>query len=75
MLGHHRPASETPVASRWRADDGPLIVIFGSSLIINYKSKKKVELPLKKLSGSAHEVSALCPFPFDNHLTEVELAD
>ena len=26
MLGHHRPAGETP-----RADDGPLLVIFGSS--------------------------------------------
>ena len=30
MLGHHRNASETPF--RWRADDGPLIVVFRSSL-------------------------------------------
>ena len=32
-LGHHRHASETPLQGfRWRADDGPLLVIFGSSL-------------------------------------------
>ena len=32
-LGHHRHASETPFKSfRWWADDGPLLVIFGSSL-------------------------------------------
>ena len=29
MLGHHRPASDR---FRWRADDGPFIVIFGSSI-------------------------------------------
>ena len=44
MLGHHRHASETPFkwrllasrrgpAFRWRADDGPLLVAFGSSLL------------------------------------------
>ena len=39
-VGHHRPASETPLkwrfaemAFRWRADDGPLIVVLGSSLL------------------------------------------
>ena len=32
-LGHHRHSSETPFkAFRWRADDGPLFVIFGYSL-------------------------------------------
>ena len=32
-LGHHRHASKTPLkAFRWRADDGPLLVIFGYSL-------------------------------------------
>ena len=32
-LGHHRHASETPFKGvRWRADHGPLLVIFGSSL-------------------------------------------
>ena len=38
MLGHHRPARETPfklrfaggMEFRWRADDGPLIVVIGS---------------------------------------------
>ena len=29
-VGHHWYASETP--NRWRGDDGPLLVVFGSSL-------------------------------------------
>ena len=35
MFGHRRLASETPfkLTFRWRADDGPLLVLFGSSLI------------------------------------------
>ena len=38
-LGHRRHASETPLkAFHWRADDGPLLVIFGSSPL---KKKKK----------------------------------
>ena len=41
---------------RWRADDGPLLVLFGSSFPL---SKKKVGLPLAKLSGSAHEINML----------------
>ena len=36
-VSHHRPASE--MAFRWRADDGPLLVLFGSSLPIS-KTKK-----------------------------------
>ena len=32
MFGHHRPVSETPLAFRWRADYGPFIAIFGSSI-------------------------------------------
>ena len=33
MLGHHRHASETPLmAFRWRADNGSLKVVLGSSL-------------------------------------------
>ena len=45
MLDHHRHASETPYiyrADRWRADDGPLIVVFRSSLVstlVNLKSQ------------------------------------
>ena len=43
---------------RWRADDDPLIEVFGSSLPIS-KNKNKIKLvkvgpPLTKLSGSAH---------------------
>ena len=30
ISGHHRHASE--MAFRWQADDGPLVVVFGSSL-------------------------------------------
>ena len=32
MLGHHRPASETPLAFRWWTDDDLFIVVFGSSI-------------------------------------------
>ena len=38
-------------AFRWRADDGPLIVLFGSS---NKKKRCKVGPPLAKLSGSVN---------------------
>ena len=47
MLGHHRHASKTPF--KW-ADNGPIIVIFGSFL----SQVIKVWPPLTKLSGSAH---------------------
>ena len=46
----------------WRADDGPLIVVFGSSLpSSNQKKKKKVKVGplLTKLSGSAHGLHCL----------------
>ena len=59
MFGQHRHASETPF--KWRfagwADDGPHIVVFGSSFPSSkYKQQKKVKVrpPLTKLSGSAH---------------------
>ena len=40
MLSHHRHASETPkMAFRWRADDGPLIVVFGSSFLSSTEKK------------------------------------
>ena len=57
MLGHHRPASETPLNGVSLAiNDGPLLVLFGSSFP---SSKKKyvvrVGPPLAKLSGSGHE--------------------
>ena len=54
------PAKRHLMAFRWRVDDGPLKVRLGSSnpsstLKTNFV---KVESPLTKLSGSAHE---LCP--------------
>ena len=48
MLGHHRPASETPL--KWRfaggpmMDDGSLIVVFRSSSTKKKKKKKKKTL-------------------------------
>ena len=55
MLGHHRPASEKAIkmAFCWRADDGPLLVVFRS---LTTKSPKKTQswTPSEKLSGSAH---------------------
>ena len=55
ILGHHRPASETPFP--WRADGGSFIAVFGSSLPSqknNNNKKTFVIAPLEKLSGSAH---------------------
>ena len=51
VLGHHRPASNTPF--RWRTNNGPLTVLFRSSLPKSTKNSQKWT-PLKKLSGSAH---------------------
>ena len=42
------------MAFRWRADDGPLTVVFESSLSSSTKNIVKVGPPLAKLSGSAH---------------------
>ena len=50
------------MADRLRADDGPLIVVFGSSLVsspINLKEKSKLDPPLR-LSGSAHKIETCC---------------
>ena len=61
MLGHHRHASETPItgilAFRWRTNNGPLMVVFGSYLPSSTKNKNVVKVgPLPtKLSGSVHE--------------------
>ena len=41
--GHYRHASETPFI-KWRADNGPLIVAFGSSLPSLTKQKHKKAL-------------------------------
>ena len=53
------------MAFRWRVDDDPLIVVFGSSYKLKKKTRKikeekVVEVvvdPLTKLSGSAHGLS------------------
>ena len=41
------------MAFRWRADDGPILVAFGSTIYLN-KNVVKVGPPLKKHSGSTH---------------------
>ena len=59
MSDHHRHASKNAIIS----DDGPLMVLFGSSLKKKTKKKKKkrckVGPPLANLSGSAHESNAV----------------
>ena len=61
MLGHHRHASETP-SFVWGAVDDPLIVVLDpfsphqAKTKQNKRKQKKVEPPLTKLSGSAHEI-------------------
>ena len=48
------------MALRWRADDGPLTVVFKSWLSPHHLKKPvKVGPPLKKLSGSVHGVKLL----------------
>ena len=61
MFGNNRPAGETPFrwrnkAFRWRANDGPLLVLFESSLSSSDQKKNVVRdgPPLVKLTGSAH---------------------
>ena len=63
MLGHHRPASETPFL---RADNGLLLVVFGSSLrSLTKKTSEKTQSCQSWttsdktfwFSGSAHEAS------------------
>ena len=50
---HQRNAIK--MAFHWRADDGPLIVVFGSSLPSSPNKKNQSWTPpLTKLSGSAH---------------------
>ena len=54
------------MAIRWRADDGPLIVVFESSFSHRLKKKVfRVRLPLAKISGSAHAYAQKPPL--NNH--------
>ena len=48
--------SSIEMAFRWLADDGSLIVVFGSSLPSSTKKHVKIKPTLKNLSGSAHAV-------------------
>ena len=52
------PAKRHSMAFRWRADDGLLIVVLGSSLPSSTRKKNNVKIgpPLTKLSGSAHDI-------------------
>ena len=49
-----RQRNAIKIAIRWRAHNGPLIVLFGSYLPSSTKNVVKVGQPLTKLSGSAH---------------------
>ena len=61
MLGHHRPASEMPF--KWRFAGGSLIARLwwyldpSSPHQTKKKTLSKLDPPLTKLSGSAHELS------------------
>ena len=50
------PAKRHLNGVRWRAGDGPLIVLFGLSLPSSTKKSCQSWTPLTKLSGSAHEL-------------------
>ena len=62
ILGHHPHASKTPLSCVSLAgDDGPLMMVLGSSLPSSTKKRKKrvvkVGPILTKLSGSAHDLN------------------
>ena len=57
MFGNHRPTSD---GFGWLADDGPLLVLFGSSLPSQkQKNVVRVGQPLATRSGSAHVTTIL----------------
>ena len=49
-LSSARQRNAILMAFRWRADDGPILVVFGTT-----HKLKKSWTPSEKLSGSAHE--------------------
>ena len=69
MFGHHQPVSQP--AKYWWADDGPLLVLFGSSIPSSTKKNSvRVGPTLTKLSGSAHvSLSASAEFDFVNRMS------
>ena len=46
----------------WQADDGPLIVVFGTLFLPSSNYKKNVGPPLTKLSGSVHAEHSITKF-------------
>ena len=62
-----------PLAIRWRADVGPHIVVFGSSLLSTTKKNPQSWTPLAKLSGSAHEKITFLRRRNDVHVGTVRL--
>ena len=59
LLNNHKAAKPKinirPSSNTWRADDGPLLVLFRSSLP-SYKNVVRVGPHLTKLSGAAHGI-------------------
>ena len=53
------------MAFHWRTDDGPLLVVLGSSLPSSTKKRCQSWTSLKKLSGSAHAGPTVLSFCHD----------
>ena len=68
MFGQHWHASETPfeMVFRWRADDGPLLVIFGSAHINSKETKTKNKQKKRCQSWTLSEKTFLDP-RMDHH--------
>ena len=62
ILGYHRHASETPFkfAFRWRANDGPLIVVLDPRSLTKKRRRKKdpVKYVLQRVSYPLEEKNA-----------------
>ena len=65
-----RQRNAISMAFNWRADDGPIKAVFGSSIPHQLKKQKKNVIkfgpPLTKLSGSAHGLHYLFSNPHTN---------
>ena len=65
------------MAFRWRADDGPFIAVFRSSILSSTKKKNAIKSgpPLTKLSGSAHGMVDFCTYVKDNIVNYLKLSN